>query len=289
MHLSEGIVTATVLAGGTTAAAAGLVVGLKQLKPERIPRVAVLSSAFFVASLIHIPMGPVSVHLVLNGINGLVLGWAAFPSIFVALTFQMLLFQFGGITVLGLNTLIMAFPAVIVQMGFGRIVRGRSNNLALVGGFLAGSLSVLMGGRISEELFLNTMTTGAGSDFERATSIARKMVCEWGMSALGPLSYGKKDDLIFLGRDMMSHSEYSEETAKKIDDEVAKIIDRAYENSKQIISNNRDKLEKIAQLLLEKESLSSDDIAKIVGKINKNKNMGKKVSTTKQGAGKAKV
>jgi len=165
MHLSEGIVTATVLAGGTTAAAAGLVVGLKQLKPERIPRVAVLSSAFFVASLIHIPMGPVSVHLVLNGINGLVLGWAAFPSIFVALTFQMLLFQFGGITVLGLNTLIMAFPAVIVQMGFGRIVRGRSNNLALVGGFLAGSLSVLMGGLLiafflfmSGEQFLETAT-----------------------------------------------------------------------------------------------------------------------------------
>ena len=146
MHLSEGIVTATVLAGGTTAAAAGLAVGLKQLKAEHVPRVAILSSAFFVASLIHVPLGPVSVHLVLNGINGLLLGWAAFPSIFVALTFQMLLFQFGGITVLGLNTLIMAFPAVLVWIIFGKMVGGRSNILALVGGFLAGSLSVFGGG-----------------------------------------------------------------------------------------------------------------------------------------------
>lgn len=154
--------------------------------------------------------------------------------------------------------------------------------------YLEAQLSVLLGGRISEELFLNTLTTGAGSDFERATSIARKMVCEWGMSALGPLSYGKKDDMIFLGRDMMTHAEYSEETARKIDDEVAKIIDRAYENSKQIISSNSDKLEKIARLLLEQESLSSDDIEKIVGKTTKNKAKAAGGSSGK-GAGKAKI
>lgn len=142
MHLSEGIVTASVLAGGTAAAAVGLGVGLKQMKPERIPRVAVLSSAFFVGSLVHIPLGPVSVHLVLNGINGLVLGWAAFPSIFVALTFHTLLFQFGGITVLGLNTLIMALPAVLVWYLFRGLVSGRSSTRALAGGFLAGFLSV---------------------------------------------------------------------------------------------------------------------------------------------------
>ena len=155
--------------------------------------------------------------------------------------------------------------------------------------YLEAQLSVLLGGRISEELFLDTMTTGAGSDFERATSIARKMVCEWGMSALGPLSYGKKDDLIFLGRDMMAHAEYSEETAKKIDYEIAKIINCAYENSKQIIGSNRDKLEKIAQLLLEKESLSSADIAKIVGKTVKKNDSAKKAPTGRRGAGKAKI
>jgi len=167
MHLSEGIVTATVLAGGTTAAAAGLAVGLRQLKPENVPRVAILSSTFFVASLIHVPLGPVSVHLVLNGINGLLLGWAAFPSIFVALTFQMLLFQFGGITVLGLNTLTMAFPAVLVWIIFGRMVGGRSNILALVGGFLAGSLSVFGGGiLIAFFLFLS------GEQFLEAGTVA---------------------------------------------------------------------------------------------------------------------
>ncbi len=167
MHLSEGIITGTVLAGGTAAAAAGLAVGLRQLKSERIPRVAILSSTFFVASLIHVPVGPVSVHLVLNGINGLLLGWAAFPSIFVALTFQMLLFQFGGITVLGLNTLNMALPAVIAGMLFGPMVRSRSKQMALIGGFLAGSLSVLMSGfLVAFSLFLS------GEQFLEAAAVA---------------------------------------------------------------------------------------------------------------------
>lgn len=142
MHLSEGIVTAPVLLGGTALAGAGLTAGLRKLKPENMPRVAVLSSVFFVGSLVHVPVGVVNAHLVLNGISGLLLGWAAFPSIFVALTFQALLFQFGGITVLGLNTLIMALPAVIVWIAFSRVVAGRSRNFALAGGFLAGFLAV---------------------------------------------------------------------------------------------------------------------------------------------------
>jgi cobalt/nickel transport system permease protein len=142
MHIGEGIVTAPVLAVGTVVAAVGLAAGLKKLRPENIPRVAVLSSAFFVGSLVHVPVGIASAHLVLNGINGLLLGWAAFPSIFVALTFQALLFQFGGITVLGLNTLIMALPAVVVWIVFGRFVAGRSKNLALAAGFLAGFIAV---------------------------------------------------------------------------------------------------------------------------------------------------
>jgi cell division protease FtsH len=131
--------------------------------------------------------------------------------------------------------------------------------------YLDAQLSVLLAGRISEETFLDMLTTGAGNDFEKATSIARKMVCEWGMSSLGPISFDKKEDMIFLGRDLMSHNEYSEETSQLIDKEIKKIIDQAYANSKRIILDNREKLESIAQQLLERESLTSDDIALILG------------------------
>jgi len=130
--------------------------------------------------------------------------------------------------------------------------------------YLEAELSVLLGGRISEELFLKKVTTGAGNDFEKVSSIARKMVCEWGMSSLGPLFFGRKDEMIFLGRDMMSHNEYSENTAKQIDGEVKNIINKAYQNSKKIISSNMDKLDRIAQLLLERESLSSDELKEVL-------------------------
>jgi cell division protease FtsH len=131
--------------------------------------------------------------------------------------------------------------------------------------YLNAQLSVLLAGRISEEIFLNMTTTGAGNDFEKATSIARKMVCEWGMSSLGPITFAKKEDMIFLGRDLMSHNEYSEETSQMIDIEIKKIIDQAYANAKKIILENREKMETIAMQLLEKESLTSDDIAAILG------------------------
>jgi cell division protease FtsH len=131
--------------------------------------------------------------------------------------------------------------------------------------YLNAQLSVLLAGRISEETFLNMTTTGAGNDFEKATSIARKMVCEWGMSSLGPITFAKKEDMIFLGRDLMSHNEYSEETSQMIDVEIKKIIDLAYANAKKVILENRAKLEIIALQLLEKESLTSDDIAAILG------------------------
>ena len=130
--------------------------------------------------------------------------------------------------------------------------------------YLEAQLCVLMAGRVSEEIFLNKITSGAGNDFERATTVARQMVCEWGMSPLGLIRYGKKDDLIFLGRDMMSHNEYSEETARRIDQEIKKIIDTAYERTRKNVLKNRDKLEKIAQMLLERESLSSEDIDTIL-------------------------
>ncbi len=113
MHISEGVLSAPVLVTGAALAATGISVGLKKMDYEKIPQVAVLSAAFFVASLIHVPMGPSSVHLILNGINGLLLGWLCFPSILVALALQAILFQFGGITVLGVNTRTMARPAVI--------------------------------------------------------------------------------------------------------------------------------------------------------------------------------
>jgi cell division protease FtsH len=126
--------------------------------------------------------------------------------------------------------------------------------------YLQAQLSVLLAGRVSEEMFLNQITTGAGNDFERATSIARKMVCEWGMSPMGPLAFGQKDEMVFLGRDMMVHNEYSEETARRIDQEIKKIIDEAYGTARSIMEKHRHELETIAGLLLEKESLSSAEI-----------------------------
>ena len=147
--------------------------------------------------------------------------------------------------------------------------------------YLMAQLSVLMAGRISEEIFLNLQTSGAGNDFERASTIARKMVCEWGMSSLGPVSYTSQNDLIFLGRDMMSHAEYSEDTSKKIDMEVKRILDSAYKNTEKTILANKDKLEKIAKLLLEKEALSADEISAIIGNGKvKNKTTKKTINKT---------
>jgi len=139
-----------------------------------------------------------------------------------------------------------------------------SDKYAYSKSYLEAQLCVYMAGRISEEVFLNTVTTGAGNDFDKATSIARQMVCEWGMSSLGPIRLGQKEDMLFLGRDMMYHNEYSENTAQKIDAEVSKIIDNAYKKTKNQIVENRDKLEKIAQYLLERESLSSSEIEDIL-------------------------
>ena len=110
MHISEGILGVPVLAAGTGLAILGTAIGLKKMDYERLPQVAVLSSAFFVASFIHVPLGPAAVHLVLNGLCGLLLGWLAFPAILVGLALQALLFQFGGLTTLGVNTFNLAFP-----------------------------------------------------------------------------------------------------------------------------------------------------------------------------------
>ncbi|MEW6571671.1 MAG: cobalt transporter CbiM [Nitrospirota bacterium] len=145
MHLSEGILSAHVLVAGAILSTGGVAVGLRKMSYDKIPQVAVLSSAFFVASLIHVPVGPSSTHLVLNGLLGVLLGWMAFPSILVALFMQAILFQFGGFTVLGVNTLIMAAPAVIAYIFFSPLVKKTKISVVAVGSFLAGITGIGVG------------------------------------------------------------------------------------------------------------------------------------------------
>jgi cell division protease FtsH len=130
--------------------------------------------------------------------------------------------------------------------------------------YLETQIAILMGGRIAEEMFLGVMSTGAGNDIERATDMARKMVCEWGMSELGPLTFGKKEEQIFLGREIAQHRDYSEDTAIKIDQEVRKLVNSGYSTAKQILSDNRDTLEKVAQALIEREVLDANEIKLLV-------------------------
>jgi len=144
MHIAEGVLTAPLLGGGAALTAAGLAVGLKKMDYDKLPRVALMAAVFFVASLIHVPIGPASVHLVLNGLVGLLLGWAAFPAIFVGLALQAVLFQYGGLTALGVNTFSMASPALLCYWIFAPLTRGESRALALAAGFGAGSLAVLI-------------------------------------------------------------------------------------------------------------------------------------------------
>jgi cell division protease FtsH len=126
--------------------------------------------------------------------------------------------------------------------------------------YLEAMLAVLMGGRSAEEIFLGHITTGAGNDIERATDLARNMVCEWGMSDLGPLAYGKKEEAIFLGREIAQHRDYSEDTAIQIDKEVKRIVNQGYERAKKLLSNHRDVLERIAQALLEREVIDAVEV-----------------------------
>jgi cell division protease FtsH len=126
--------------------------------------------------------------------------------------------------------------------------------------YLEGTLTVLMGGRCAEEIFLGHITTGAGNDIERATDISRKMVCDWGMSSLGPLAYGKKEEAIFLGREIAQHRDYSEDTAIRIDQEVHRIVTTAYNNARGVLENNRETLERIALALLDREVLDATEL-----------------------------
>ncbi len=148
MHISDGVLSESIagqaiLAGGTLLALAGTAVGLRKIDYERVPRAAVLSAAFFVASLVHVRVGPTSVHLILNGLVGIVLGWAAFPALLIGLLLQAVFFGHGGITTLGLNTFNFAFPALLCFWFFSSAIRrSRSKGLILLLGFSGGAISL---------------------------------------------------------------------------------------------------------------------------------------------------
>ncbi|MDD2672762.1 MAG: ATP-dependent zinc metalloprotease FtsH [Syntrophales bacterium] len=132
--------------------------------------------------------------------------------------------------------------------------------------YLMNNIAILLGGRAAEELVLNDFTTGSGNDIERATELSRKMVCEWGMSEeMGPLSYGKREEQIFLGREFATHKDYSEETAEKIDREVSRIIRDNYEKAKKLLMDNLQVLHRLAGELLEKEVLNAEELDAIIG------------------------
>jgi len=166
MHISEGILSPPVLVAGVALTAAGVAMGLKKMDNEKIPRVAVLTAAFFVASLIRVPIGPSAVHLVLNGLLGLVLGWSAFPAILVGLALQGLLFQFGGLTTLGVNTFIMAMPAILCYYLFGRSISVKHPGVATVLAFGCGFLAILL-----SSLLLAMCLVFTGESFVQAAKV----------------------------------------------------------------------------------------------------------------------
>ncbi|MCK5679894.1 AAA family ATPase, partial [bacterium] len=131
--------------------------------------------------------------------------------------------------------------------------------------YLVNNIRVLMGGRAAEELALNNITTGAGNDIERATEMARKMVCEWGMGRMGPVSFGKKEEHIFLGREMGESRNFSEKTAIEIDDEIKEIVRDAHVEAKKIVSEHRQELEALAAALLDRESVNGTEVDEILG------------------------
>lgn len=144
MHISEGVLSAPVLSLGWAGTMAGLTLGLRKMNAEKIPETALMTAAFFVASLVHVPIGPSSSHLVLNGLMGLILGWVAFPAVFTALALQAVLFQFGGLTTLGVNTFNMAIPAVAAGFFLRWCVKFQlgPRGYAVIAG-IAGSFAVL--------------------------------------------------------------------------------------------------------------------------------------------------
>lgn len=131
--------------------------------------------------------------------------------------------------------------------------------------FLYNNLAILMGGRVAEELVLNHITTGAGNDIERATDLARKMVCEWGMSEkLGPLTFGRKEEEIFLGRELTAKRDFSDQVALEIDLEIKRLVTENYERAKRVLTEHMASLKALAEALLEKEVLDAPEIDQII-------------------------
>jgi cell division protease FtsH len=135
-------------------------------------------------------------------------------------------------------------------------------------GYLLNRICILLGGRVAEKLVFDDITTGAGNDIEQATMLARKMVCEWGMSDMGPLTFGKKEEQIFLGREIAQHRDYSEDTAIRIDKEVKELVESAYNTALTVLSGNRQVLHDMAHALLERETIVLEDIRSIIAAVN---------------------
>lgn len=144
MHIVDGALSTEIVIGGAILTSVGLGLGLKKLDVERIPAAGILSATFFIASLIHVPIGPSSVHLILSGMAGLILGWAAFPALFVGLLLQTVFFGFGGLTVLGVNTINIALPAVIVYYICRHGMAQRSAKVAAAWGVFGGSAAIAL-------------------------------------------------------------------------------------------------------------------------------------------------
>lgn len=144
MHIVDGALSAPVLIGGAVLTAGGLAMGLRSLSLEKLPAAGILSATFFVASLVHVPIGPSSVHLIMNGLAGLILGWSAFPALFVGLLLQAVFFGFGGLTVLGVNTVNIALPAVIIGLVCRKGLMTENPRLAALWGALAGSGAIAL-------------------------------------------------------------------------------------------------------------------------------------------------
>ncbi|MBQ3398944.1 MAG: cobalt transporter CbiM [Synergistaceae bacterium] len=149
MHISEGILSGGMLAVGWAGTVAGVSFGLKRTDPDKIIRTALVSSAFFLASLVNIRIGPSSTHLSLLAPMGLILGYSVFPAVFTALLLQAVLFGFGGLVVLGANTMVMGLPALVSYIIFGKVIREGSGKTVAFMSFMAGALAVMMGAGLS--------------------------------------------------------------------------------------------------------------------------------------------
>ncbi|EJW09298.1 Substrate-specific component NikM of nickel ECF transporter [Rhodovulum sp. PH10] len=166
MHIVDGALSAPVVITGAVLAAAGIGLGLRRMPMEKIPAAGVLSATFFVASLVHVPIGPSSVHLILNGLAGLVLGWAAFPALFVGLLLQAVFFGFGGLTVLGVNTVNIALPAVIVGWVCRPAIAASSPKVAAIWGAIGGALAIAL-----TTLLVGIALAASGSQFVAAAKL----------------------------------------------------------------------------------------------------------------------